>query len=139
MRARHILFALPLLSLAAPAMAQIEIRITEADCASLMLHVPDADVAYRPGVDVNGNAVAPADLSPTPSIPLPDTVTIPITLDLASRLGIPPGGNADYLARPEIGKVTVTADGRVAFNGVPLTSDAQHALARRCQEAGFSR
>ncbi len=120
----------------AAATAQTTVQISEQDCSQLARHVASSDATYQPGVDVNDNAVAPADLNGAGQIPAPEAISIPLTLDLASRLGIPPGGNADYLARPVIGDVVVTNDGRVTFNGTPLTSDAQHELAQKCQQIG---
>lgn len=38
-------------------------------CRLLEQHVPDPGVAYVPGRDVRGNAVAPADLSPPVEVP----------------------------------------------------------------------
>ncbi len=120
----------------AAATGQTTVQISEQDCSQLARHVASSDATYQPGVDVNDNAVAPADLNGAGQIPAPEAISIPLTLDLASRLGIPPGGNADYLARPVIGDVVVTSDGRVTFNGTPLTSDAQHELAQKCQRIG---
>lgn len=113
--------------------AQSTVQISEQDCSQLTRHIASSDATYQPGVDVNGNSVASADLNGSGQISTPDTINIPLTVDLASRLGIPPGGNADYLARPVIGDVAVTSDGRVTFNGKPLTNDAQHELAQKCQ------
>jgi len=93
--------------------AQTTIVITKAECDRLVTHVASADVAYTPGVDVNGNAVAPAYLNPQPQISVPDTISIPVTIDLAANLGIP----TSFLARPTVGEVQVSSDGRVTFNG----------------------
>jgi hypothetical protein len=60
-------------------------------------------------------------------------VSFPLTLDLADRLGISLGDGVDILARPVIGDVAITSDGRVFFNGNPLTSDEQFELAQKCQ------
>ncbi|MCZ6586636.1 MAG: hypothetical protein O7B24_01660 [Alphaproteobacteria bacterium] len=116
--------------------AQTTARNSEPDGSKLTRHTASNDSTYQPGVDVNGSEVAPADLNGSGHIPAPDAITFPLTLDLASRLGIPPGGNADYLARPVIGDVVVTSDGRVTFNGTPLTSDVQFELAQKCQRVG---
>ncbi|MDH3739184.1 MAG: hypothetical protein OER92_08310 [Alphaproteobacteria bacterium] len=129
---------LMLLVTIAPATAQATVQISERDCSHLVRHVAAADATYQPGIDAAGNAVAPADLDGSGQIPAPDAIIIPLTLDLADRLGIPPGGNADYLARPVIGDVVVTSEGRVTFNGTPLTSDAQHELAQQCQRQSGS-
>ncbi len=114
--------------------AQIIVEITEQGCDQLVRHVASGDVAFQPGVDVNGNAVAPADLNGSQQIPVPEVVSFPLTLDLADRLGIPVAGDADFLARPVIGEVGISAEGRITFNGTPLTSDAQHELAQKCQQ-----
>ncbi len=136
MRAPAITLAV-LLAGAGTAHGQATVRISEADCSRLVAHVPAPDVAYRPGVDVEGNAVAPADLGGARArIPAPESITFPLTLDLAERLGI---DDANLLARPVIGVVEVTRDGRVTFDGEPLTSDAAHALARKCQEVRRAR
>lgn len=91
-------------------------RITEADCSRLLIHVATADVNYCPGVDVNGNAVAPADLNAHPKIRMPDVISIPVTNDLASNLGI----DTPFLARPTVGEVQITRDGRMSFSGQPI-------------------
>ena len=115
-----------------PVHAQTTVRITEADCSRLVTHVAAADVNYRPGVDVNGNAVAPADLNAQPQIRMPDVISIPVTIDLATNLGI----DTPFLARPTVGEVRITRDGRVSFNGQPIGDAAQQELAQRCQRVG---
>ena len=47
---------------ALPALADDRVAVSRADCQRLVAHVPAADVAYKPGVDVHGKAVASADL-----------------------------------------------------------------------------
>lgn len=128
--------ALFLASATTAASAQITVEITEQDCSQLVQHVAAADVAYQPGVDVNGNAVAPADLDGPQQIPAPEVISFLLTLDLADRLGIQPVDAVDVLARPVIGIVAITSDGRVSFNGNPLTSDDQFELAQLCQRVG---
>ena len=130
------LAALLLVSATSAATAQITVEITEQDCSQLVQHVASADVAFKPGVDVRGNAVVPADLNGPQQIPAPDVITFPLTLDLADRLGISLGDGVDILARPVIGDVAITSDGRVFFNGQPLTSDDQFVLAQKCQRIG---
>ncbi|HIC81294.1 MAG TPA: hypothetical protein EYP07_10060, partial [Kiloniellaceae bacterium] len=80
---------------AGPAWAeQPYLTITRADCQRLVRHLPAADVAYQPGVDVRGRPVAPADLGAAepgaaPPLALPQAVIIPIEVDLFDRFGIP--------------------------------------------------
>lgn len=63
----------------------IRIVITKLDCSRLIRHVPAADVAYKPGVDAKGRAVAPADIpgSGADAIPnlLPDVLEFPVTIN----------------------------------------------------------
>ncbi len=119
---------------AAPAAAheKATVAITRADCARLVAHVPDPDMAYQPGVDVYGRAVAPADLGGAPRVELPETVLIDIEVDLLARFGIPAN---EVLFDPdaEVGEV-VYKDGRFTFNGQPLQDQAQAELAARCQK-----
>ena len=108
------------------------VAITRADCARLVAHVPAPDVAYRPGVDVYGREVAPADLDGAPRIELPETILIDIEVDLQARFGIP-ADPTPYDPDAEVGEVAYR-DGRFTFNGQPLQDQAQAELAARCQE-----
>ncbi len=108
------------------------VAITRADCARLVAHVPGPDMAYRPGVDVYGRAVAPADLGGPPRIELPEIILIDIEIDLLQRFGIP-ASPALYDGDAEVGEVAYR-DGRFTFNGQPLRDEAQAALAARCRK-----
>jgi len=90
--------------------------------------VPSAD--YQPGVDVNGNAVAPADLPSIPSNPSVDNFPIEIDQRLAHRFNLPPGANAKAV----LGYVTVRGN-QAYFNGQPLNADQTSALAEACRDA----
>ncbi|ACI98631.1 hypothetical protein [Rhodospirillum centenum] len=114
---------------ARPGTGQPTIIVDRAACRWLQRHVPDADVEYRPGVDVNGRPVAPADLPGSPRIALPDRIEIGITLPLAQRFGIP--ADALYAGEAYLGTVTVEGN-RVLFNGQPLSSDAEADLVAVC-------
>ncbi len=128
----------PLLAAALLAAAQAyaheknaEVIITRADCARLVEHVPAPDVAYRPGVDAYGRAVAPADLNGGAQIQAPETLRIPIEIDLLDRFGIP-ANPALYESDIPIGEV-VYRNGRLTFEGQPLQNEAAAELSRRCQ------
>ena len=131
---RTLAFALAGLAGLATAAAQdpLVITITRADCDRLVPHQPGADVAYQPGVDVNGEPVVPADLGGGVQITLPETIRIPITIDLFDRFGIPPDPER-FEANAEIGEV-IYRDGRAYFNGQPLQDEAQAELAALCQK-----
>ncbi len=125
---------------AAPARAheeKVEVAITRADCARLIEHVPAPDVAYQPGVDAYGRAVAPADLNGDTAIQVPETLHIPIEIDLQERLGIP-ADPALYESDIPIGEV-VYRNGRLTFEGRPLQDQAAAELSRRCQEIIYAK
>ena len=107
------------------------VTITQASCAQLTRHVPATDVEYKPGVDVSGRKVMPADLDSGPRIEMPTSFNIPISVEIAKRFGIP--AVAD-LYKPEalIGTVAYR-DGRFWFNDQPLQDEGQAALADLCQ------
>ncbi|MHA1113003.1 MAG: hypothetical protein ACTSRY_00650 [Alphaproteobacteria bacterium] len=121
------------LALAAVTQAQaqaVTVVVSRADCARLVRHVPAPDVAYRPGIDVHGRPVAPADLPGTPRIVLPEEFEIKITVDLRARLGLPadPG---KYAGEVKVGTVRYR-DGRAWFNGQPLEDESQARLSAAC-------
>ncbi len=90
--------------------------------------VPGAD--YTPGVDVNGDAVAPADLpSSGPSVST-DNFPIEISRDLAGKFGIPAGTGAKAV----IGYVTVR-NNQAFFNGQPLNPNQRAVMAEACRSA----
>ncbi len=136
---------LALVLAAVPAAPRAEtITVTAQTCAALAQYVPAPDVAYRPGVDVDGKQVAPADLGGAPALEVPADITVAITVEIARVLGIPafpdPARPQDDLYKPEAGIGVVTyRDGRFAFNGRPLQPDAEAALAALCQRHGRRR
>lgn len=138
---------LPLLLLAlsaTPAFAIEQIVVTAQACKKIVEHIPSKDVEYKPGVDVHGKKVAPADLSTGYPKLVPDEITINVAADLADRLGrkrakdsglpgnsglrptLPYGGNIP------LGKVTVKGN-RVFWNDEPLQRDDEAALADSCR------
>lgn len=109
--------------------------LKRSDCTRLQVHQPAPDVNYQPGVDVRGRPVVPADLASPAPIAMPEEITIAISVELQSRFGIPATSS---LYKPEagIGTVVVKPDGSATFNGQPLTSQEQSALAYLCQRQG---
>lgn len=106
--------------------------LTRADCARLVAHRPTPDATYRPGIDVRGRPVAPADLPGTPQIAFPDQIVLDITVDIQQRFGIP-ATSSFYKPEAQVGRVVVDPDGMARFNGQPLTDPEQGALAFLCQ------
>jgi hypothetical protein len=107
--------------------AKAQVEVTTAACTAL------AGAAYVPGVDVSGNAVAPADLPRANSTVGSDTISVEIDPKLVGNDGVPAAGGA-YRTRPVLGYVTVT-DGHAFFNGKPLVPEASDAVAAACSSA----
>ena len=108
------------------------ITISKADCDRLAVYQPAPDVAYQPGVDANGRPVTPADLNGGTQIAVPETIRIPIEIDLFDRFGIP--ANPDqYEADAEVGEV-IYRNGRAYFNDQPLQDETAAELAALCQK-----
>lgn len=131
---KTLLLTLLLLTPSVPAAAgEAYLALSENDCARLARHYPADDVAYRPGRDVRGKPVVPADLNAGNGLILPDAVIIPIEVDLFERYGIP-ANSVNFMGDVFIGEVVVdVASGRGTFNGQPLQSTAEAELAARCQ------
>lgn len=69
-----------------PAAVPSPVQVDAAACAYATAHVPSPGTNYEPGVDVNGNPVAPADLAPSHPIQFPSRFAIPITSNVAKML-----------------------------------------------------
>lgn len=119
------------LVLALPAVAAAEkLAISKSECRKLVRHEPSADVAYRPGVDVRGRRVAPADLGGGFQVAPPDEIEIPITVELDKTIGAAASGL--YKPEAKIGKV-VYKNGRAWYNGRPLGTGASAEVVAACR------
>jgi len=104
-------------------------------CDALTAHKAREDVAYQPGVDVDGNAVAPADLVDPGRLDLDDdhTYWLEITVPLNDAIEFDPEGAFGRIDDSNITVGTVTLkDGDVRFNGEPLGSIDAYAVAEAC-------
>ncbi len=124
--------------LATPAVAAETVTISTADCRRLVAHTPSAD--YQPGVDVRGKPVAPADLPGSASIDLPEVIEIPLTVDVAKRLGRGEDG-ADVLrsrrgieGKASLGTLTVKGND-LFWNGRRLQSQDEVLMAEACRSS----
>ena len=125
------------------ATAQESIVISAGDCARVVAHVPDADVAYEAGVDARGRAVAPADLDDGGRLDVDGTdVAVGIAIPLRAVPGIPgdetrckaAGGKIHrFAADARVGTVTLS-DGDVYFDDRRLTSRELELLAALCRD-----
>ncbi len=138
---------LPLLLIlltATPAFAIEQVVVTAQACKKIVEHVPSKDVEYKPGVDVHGKKVVPADLNNNYAKLIPDEITINIGADLADRLGrkrakdsgLPAKSGARptlaYEGKVPLGKVTLKGN-RLFWNDEPLLADDEAALAASCR------
>jgi hypothetical protein len=121
---------------AMPSQADTVAVISRSDCARLVVHHPAPNVAYQPGVDVQGRPVVPADLpGSNPPIATPEEIAVDITVELRRQFGIP-ANSALYKPEAAIGTVVVKPDGSATFNGQPLTSPEAQALSALCRQHG---
>ena len=112
--------------------APATIVVTRGDCAALVEHTPAANVEYRPGVDVRGRSVVAAEVSGASRIAAPDEIAIDGTVQVFQFLKrTPPHGLGD--TSTNVGRL-VFADGKLSFNGEPLSDPATHAIAEACSE-----
>jgi len=113
------------------------VTVSQADCLKLTKHVPSADVAYKPGVDVRGRAVAPAEIGDGHSgdghsIMPPKNFTVDITVRLDKRFNIPVTPDL-YQPEANIGTITIEGD-KAYFNGQPLATESINELAEICSK-----
>ena len=109
------------------------ITVTQADCRKLVLHTPDASVAYTPGVTADGRRVAPAELPGSGSgLKLPDSFSMPVKIDLQQRFGLP-ANKGQYMGELNAGTVEFR-NGKVTYNGQELATGSQHAIAAACRK-----
>jgi len=110
------------------------IVISQANCRFLARYRKDGDVDYKPGVDVTGRPVVPAegpDGAATPHLKLPDVIRIDIRDLLRRRFGL---RRSSRLFRTEarIGVVEVRGHD-VFFDGQRISAPEQQALAAWCR------
>ena len=125
------------LALNAPSLGAQTITVSPNDCQAMTAYTPSDDVAYKPGVDVDGNAVAPADLNSSGQLDFgaDHEFWLPIEVPLQDVINIAPADNLDSIRASDIGVGTVTVkNGQAYFNGEPLGDSQSHALAAECAE-----
>lgn len=123
---RVLLSAFVLALLHGPTLAQEVIAVSDSDCSYLEKHIPDADVAYTPGVDVNGDPVVPADLNGG-QLELPDVVNFDLLVGLSLDDPLMPEGS--------VGRVSVDLQtSQISLNGQPLSTSQYQAVIAYCKE-----
>jgi len=120
-----------LIGLSSAAANSATVTVTRESCNQVVAYQPSADVAYKPGVDVNGNKVASANYDNGPQIAVPKEILIPIEIDLQQRAG---NSTTDrkYDSNAQIGVVSYR-DGQVFYNGKPLQGENETRVAAACK------
>jgi len=109
------------------------VQISKKDCRWLVRHQPAANVAYQPGVGVNGRRVKPADLNPDSQIKLPPVIAIPLHVPLRDLLK---KGATSQVGSSEVGVGLVTVDrrsGEVKYEGQTLAGGDSSRLVPACR------
>lgn len=103
-------------------MAQDDAPQMDVFCDRLVEHVPNADVTYQPGVDVNGNRVVSVDIGSIDR-PIDEPVIIPIEVDIQDYFNFNTGAAAaaGVELEPRVGEIVVHHDGRILYNGQDVT------------------
>ena len=129
--------------LAGPPTFATLITVTTDDCANIVAYTPSDDVAYQPGVDVDGNPVAPADLDSYGRLDLgEDDVVIDIDIPLRAVAGVvgdeaaftASGGQIDSFAANASVDTVSFRGGDVYFNGQRISNRQREAIAAACAE-----
>jgi len=114
---------------------EVQLTVSEKNCARIEKHIVRSDVTYKPGVDVHGNSVAPADLNQN-QIKLPENVTIDLSLPLQDLFSAanPPSEKLKN-AEVQVGTLEYNlGNGKLTFNGQVLADPALHEIAAKCRE-----
>lgn len=106
--------------------------ITREDCRRLVHLTDDPGVAYRPGVDVHGRPVAPANLPAGSSLQLPTSFPVLITVEVLRDFGLT-GPQADLAGEAVLGTLLVDGD-ELYFNGRPLDPPGRAFVERACRQ-----
>ena len=93
-------------------------------CGRLFVKANDHAADYKPGVDVNGNMVVGADVSPSVNM-VPEYISMPLTVDFAEKLQqkLPQGMEV----KPSMGNLKLYKTGKVEFNGQDITKPVAYA------------
>ncbi len=115
--------ALFLMILLCAAIAQAATYSTQSDgeCAQVVTYEQPTGVAYEPGVDSAGWAVAPADLTPPPLTAKDfSNVTIGLDIPVGNYLADDTYNYDDSRSDIALGSITVRQDGETILNGARL-------------------
>jgi hypothetical protein len=124
----------------APAPQGRMIIVTPEICRSLTQYVPPPDVTYTPGVDVNGNPVAPADLPGDTTWKPPQNFEFSVILNPFNPSGTARSAAAKRFSNTQmpVAKIHIDlATGEVTLDGKPIGESDAAAIAAACREHGL--
>jgi hypothetical protein len=118
--------------------AQAQDMVLEPFCQEILQYQQEKAADYRPGVDVKGHPVAPADLMPSAnSIKYP--IEIPVEIDVIKLMNADAPDMPDVLEEAgqmeaQVALVQVFEDGRIEYDGQDI-SDRSSYICREKQPA----
>ncbi|MBP2299536.1 hypothetical protein [Azospirillum picis] len=101
-------------------------------CRAMVAHRPAPDVQYRPGVDVHGRPVAPADLPGSGGAQPPIPVDLPLSVELARRMGIALPSAPGLPDEMTAAWLTVVGD-QLYLNGQPMEAASEERVYAYCR------
>ncbi len=133
----HIFILLVFMSITTPAAANTTaaIEIDKNTCQKVQRHLAREDVTYKPGVDVRGRKVAPADVDQQ-KLQLNDTIVLDVSVPLQDLFAEDnPPNRALQNAEVEVGKLEYQiSSGKLLFNGQELSKPALLEVGGKCYE-----
>lgn len=113
------------------------LTLTTDDCDYFTPHTLDDDVAFKPGVDTDGDPVTPADLNDN-AIELPQKISIPIILQLETQTqNDPPGSVKLGQLQDEADLGTLMYDSRTRqlfYQGKLISDGNRQAIMNACDK-----
>lgn len=116
---------------------RLTIRLTKRECRHVIVgHSPSSDVAYKPGVDVRGNPVTPADLPSGYEWVTPTEIEFDLAFNPLGNTGLDPDDFSNTSASVGRVKYDILSD-KLTLNGRPLADPLLAVIESQCRAAGL--
>ena len=106
-----------------------EQMMVRAFCQQVVAYQSSGDADYVPGIDIDGNAITPADLS-TIEVPIVDPVDFNFEVDIADYFDLTGAFPEGSKVEPVLADLEIYQDGRILYNG----QDISVPVLERCRE-----
>ncbi len=115
----------------------LTLQISERDCRrAIVAHKPRGDVAYRPGIDVRGKPVVPADLPSGYALVTPTVIEFDLAFNPLGNTGLDPNDFAN--SQVSVGRIRFDIlKNELTLNGRPLQNPVLAEIEKQCRAAGF--